>query len=238
MLFSSSYMRVFAESQQAQGLSESQRKEAISKVQTPFSAPQKNLNSDIPFKESSFIKTKYSSASNRFAFRIAEILEENNFENENLVCAPLSIFQILALISAGLSDENFKEVCDATSIPHDLSAFMDNQESLLKIFDSKSRYNFFKFANSIWVKNGIELDSSYKERLESKFGADIFYVDFTKSNTLSKINEWVNTNTNGLVKSLNIPLYNLTEKVLINVNAFKMDWYVQFSPAKTYSCQE
>lgn len=52
-------------------------------------------------------------------------------------------------------------------------------------------------ANSIWFREGLPVKEEFLNRVQESFGATSESLDFNRNESVDRINDWVNTNTNG-----------------------------------------
>jgi serine protease inhibitor len=57
-------------------------------------------------------------------------------------------------------------------------------------------------ANSLWARQDVPFKQDFLQRNTQFFGAEVSTLDFTDPNTLTTINQWVNTNTNGKIPEI------------------------------------
>ena len=88
-------------------------------------------------------------------------------------------------------------------------------------------------ANSLWARQGVPFKQDFLERNAEHFGAEISTLDFTDPNTLTTINQWVNTNTNGKIQKILDEINQDLVLFLINAIYFKGTWQTEFDPART-----
>ncbi len=93
----------------------------------------------------------------------------------------------------------------------------------------------FNLANSIWYRNNIasSINRDFLQTNADFYKATIYKADFTQESTLTDINNWVNYNTNGLIKQIIDKLNPDTIMYLINALSFEADWEIQFSKEAT-----
>ena len=132
--------------------------------------------------------------------------------NQNIVYSPLSIKYTLAMINEGTDGESNAQI----------KALIGDYKST-KYVNSKN----LSLANAMFVRNDFkdEVKASYSEAINSKYGAEVIYDDFTSA---TNINNWVKDKTLGLITNglESAP----TDKLfyLVNALAIDMEWKNKF----------
>ena len=100
--------------------------------------------------------------------------------------------------------------------------------------DSSGNCNI-NLANSIWYRNNLasSINRDFLQTNADFYKASIYKADFNQQTTLTDINNWVNYNTNGLIKKIINELNPDTVMYLINALSFEADWENQFSKEAT-----
>jgi serpin B len=92
-------------------------------------------------------------------------------------------------------------------------------------------------ANSIWNKDNFAVENDFIERNQTFYNAVVKPVDFNSSQTVNKINNWVDDKTNGKINKIIDQLSPLDRMILINAIYFKGEWRNQFKKEKTETDQ-
>ena len=89
-------------------------------------------------------------------------------------------------------------------------------------------------ANSIWVRDGVEIMPGFLERNRQSYDADVANVDFSKDAAAEAINKWVSDNTRDKIPDIVQPPID-AETVIFLVNAvyFNGKWKAPFDPKRT-----
>ena len=88
-------------------------------------------------------------------------------------------------------------------------------------------------ANSLWARQGFSFKQDFLQRNTQFFGAEVSTLDFMDPNTLTTINQWVNTNTSGKITKILDEINPDAVLFLINAIYFKGSWQTEFEPART-----
>lgn len=160
-------------------------------------------------------------AQNDFAFNLQEQLEKTT--GSNFLFSPTSIKTAFAMAYEGSRGMSQQEIEKVFGFQVDNSAFFNEKSQL----DSVA-----KIANSIWVQQGLKLLPSYTDKLSNHFGAEPQFTNFMNEPEASaqKINDWIEANTNGMIKKMLSPSDVKSFKVaLVNAIYFKEDWKFPFN---------
>ncbi len=173
-----------------------------------------------------------TTANNAFGFDLMKNLI-NKDKNKNMVISPLSISTILAMTQNGADNETKQEMINCLGLK-DISDKDINEQyySLLDYFNNL-KFTNLKAANSIWVNNGINLNSDFKNITNKYYVSQINSEDFKNLNTANKINQWVDVATNGQIKKIIDNIGEYDDAILINSLYFKGRWSEEFSPSNT-----
>jgi serpin B len=112
-------------------------------------------------------------------------------------------------------------------------------EAIRKNLNQSSDKDWMKFnlatSNSIWAKNGLSLNPTFKQTVIQKYNGIAKEVDFTDSKTVDVVNNWVSENTGGMINDFIKSFPASTLLVLMNTVYFS----AQFSqPFEKYNTQE
>ncbi len=174
----------------------------------------------------------FVTATTDFSFNIFR--ESINIDNNSLV-SPTSVSLALGMTANGANEATLDQF---------LMLLGQNKLSLKQInyfnfvFSNilrDSGYCKFNLANSIWYKYNIasKINPNFLQTNADFYRASIYKADFSQQSTLTDINNWVNYNTNGLIKEIIKSLDPATVMCLINALSFEADWEKQFSKEAT-----
>ena len=150
-----------------------------------------------------------------------------NNPNENVCISPLSIYQIVSLVSNGATGITQKEILQAlipdSKIDKKSQLKINNVNSqILQIYDSKNKY--VKIANAVMTKDKIKphfikFCKKYNALIEPLQSAD-------------QVNKWCSEKTNGKIKHI-IDEIGEMRMILLNAVYFKANWEDQFKVENT-----
>ena len=161
-----------------------------------------------------------------FQIKIFSLLNEN--QNENICISPLSLYQILSLVSNGAVGKTQEEILNVL-VPNNkinkkiqLSINANNQQ-IINYYNSKNK--------KVVTVNGILTKVSLKKEFEKickKFEAGILPLI-----NVEQINNWCSEKTNGKIKKIIDKISPLTTMILLNAVYFKVNWKYKFDEVKT-----
>ena len=170
----------------------------------------------------------YSQKPNTFQTLMLNNLLSNS--EKNVCISPLSIYQIVSLLSNGATGKTKNEILKAL-IPDSaitkktqLELNLNNQK-ILRYYNSNNEK--VKMANAILAKHPL-LESFAK--IAQKYNT---YNGLLKS--VEQVNNWVNEKTNGKIKTILDENKNLAnvEMILLNAIYFKSKWKYEFNKKDT-----
>ncbi|KAL3281765.1 hypothetical protein HHI36_004968 [Cryptolaemus montrouzieri] len=157
--------------------------------------------------------------------------------NENLFFSPYSTYQalLIAFFLSGNQTEMFLRNTlrlDKTMSKNDVEAAYKLDKLRTNFTDALAAYKFTS-ANKIYVSDAIEV----RNCIMNLFRDEISQINFKQQpeDARNKINEWVETRTNNMIKDLLPPgsVDDSTDLVLVNAAYFKGIWLKKFNPAQT-----
>jgi serine protease inhibitor len=171
---------------------------------------------------------------NAFAFDIFRMILENADESENIIISPLSISYALSMTLNGANgttrDSIFKALRLNGITPEELnSSYKDLTDALLSV----DKRVAIKIANSVWTEEDFQVKKSFIDILTGYYNTESKQFDINDQSAPDKINEWIEDNTNGLIKHMVDKLNDNTVMLLINAIYFKGKWKSQFDAGDT-----
>jgi serpin B len=176
----------------------------------------------------------FKEAVNAFAFSMFKDLNKAN--EGNLFISPYSIFTALAMCYEGAKGETADQMADVLAIEQDNASFHNYMKNLYELLNSENNEYNISTANALWIREDYRLLESYLNIIKTVYGGGATEVDFSDAQKAADIiNQWVENNTNGLIKDLILPDYiNIfTTLILTNAIYFKGIWKYQFGSENT-----
>ena len=151
-------------------------------------------------------------------------------KNKDLLISPLSIELALAMTANGAKGQTKAEIekllCGDMTV-EELNLYLNNYVSLLPT-DNKYKMHI---ANSIWFRDEedrLTVNEAFLEKNKDYYGAQIFKKNFNDSQTVTDINDWVKTNTDGMIDKIVEDISRDTVMYLINALCFDAEWEKQY----------
>ncbi|RKX30023.1 MAG: serpin family protein [Candidatus Zixiibacteriota bacterium] len=163
----------------------------------------------------------------------AQVVSEN--PDTNVVVSPLSVAMALAMAYNG-ADGTTREAIQTTLALDNLTHQEMNEafKGLIELLVGLDDKVTMSIANSIWLRDGFTPKQQFIKDNQQYLDAQVTSLDFGNIASANVMNQWVNDNTNGLIKQIiEPPIDPLTMLFLINALYFKGDWANQFDPEYT-----
>lgn len=189
----------------------------------------------IPRKDVKLTNTQKDIAyfQNLFAFESFNAVA-NEYKHENLFVSSYSLSQILAILANGANEEAKSELIDKLQMSEysleEINGFYKTMNKALGEIDPSVTA---QSPNGLWVTNSATLNTEFSQLLRENFNSEISAVDFTNSQSLSTINNWVKAKTDGKIPQLYNSLDPNSLMVMANCLNFKGYWTGCFAPNKT-----
>ena len=173
-------------------------------------------------------------SSNEFGFeffRRAIALSDNSV---NMMVSPLSISMALGMTRNGAANATLDSM-NKTLFVSGLSETEINEacKSIIETFTSLDPDVKMQIANSIWNRQGFEVNPDFLNTNKNFFDAEITSLDFSNPESVNTINSWVDDKTNHLIKKIVDQIPDEAVMYLINAIYFKGQWKYQFEPKDT-----
>ncbi|XP_053456222.1 neuroserpin [Nycticebus coucang] len=158
-------------------------------------------------------------------------------EDENIVFSPLNIALAMGMMELGAQGSTQNEIrhsmgYDSLKNGEEFPFFEDFSNMVTA---EKSQY-VMKMANSLFVQNGFHINDEFLKMMKKFFNAEVYHVDFSQNiAAAAHINQWVQNNTDDLLKDLvsSRDFDAATHLALVNAVYFKGNWKSQFRPENT-----
>ena len=172
-------------------------------------------------------------ANTQFGFNLFDEIRKTE-QDKNIFISPLSISIALAMTLNGASGETEQAMANTLQLQgldtESINTGYAGLRQALQIADPKV---ILTIANSLWARQGVPFKQDFLQRNTEYFKATISTLNFTDPNTLTTINQWVNTNTNGKIEKILDEINPDTVLFLINAIYFKGTWQTEFDPSQT-----
>lgn len=176
-----------------------------------------------------------------FALAIYQQLFVADSNPQNLVFSPASLVSALSMAYIGATGKTAWGFEDAMHIRLAQRPWLAALQDLLRFPQATEAEQTPAFqwhmANRLWVQQGYELKSSYVSLLQDYFQSELSEADFRQQPESARlaINQWVEQQTQTLIKDLLAPEQVSVDTRLLLVNAayFKAAWETPFNPTST-----
>lgn len=155
-------------------------------------------------------------------------------DKNNSAISPLSVMLAMTMVTNGADGDTRTEM--EAALGNGISVEMLNRylyywsEALPT--DEKLK---LELANSIWFRNsGFDVEESFLQSCVDFYDADIYSADFDKQ-TIKDINNWVKSNTDGMIDKMVDEIDADDIMFIVNAIAFDAEWDVKYSSSNIYS---
>ena len=179
------------------------------------------------------IDTNVVTANTQFGFDLFNDIRKIE-QDKSIFISPLSISIALAMTLNGASGETEQAMTNTLHLQglgsESINTGYAGLRHALQVADPKVTLTI---ANSLWARQGVPFKQDFLQRNTEYFGATVSTLDFMDPNTLTTINQWVNTNTNGKIEKILDEINADMVLFLINAIYFKGTWQTEFDPSRT-----
>ncbi|MBQ7974631.1 MAG: serpin family protein [Clostridia bacterium] len=150
------------------------------------------------------------------------LFKESLADGENTLISPLSVLVALSMTANGADGETLSQMEAVLGMPiEQLNSWVNTYMSNLP---EEEKYKL-NLANSIWFKDAesFTVNEDFLQTNADYYGAGIFKAPFDNS-TLKEINEWVEDNTDGMIKDILNEIPPEAVMYLVNALAFDAEW--------------
>jgi serpin B len=182
---------------------------------------------------SSFEEQKVT-ADNVFSLKLFKNLSDANTSSANLFASPLSVSFALGMTSNGANGQTLDAIRNTLNFAgltqQQVNNYYNNLITNLPLLNPNTT---LKIANSIWYRQGFDVQPQFLKTNTDNFHARIQALDFNSQSSVNTINNWVNDNTNGKIQAILDAIDRQAVMYLVNAIYFKSSWNQKFDPAKT-----
>ena len=178
-------------------------------------------------------KNNFPDRFNSFGFNLVQKLETSG--PRNLLISPASIEIALGMTFAGATGDTAEALSRVLGIDSSSrEAALNELTGLQETLENPGSGVTLKVANAAWIDDSIRLNKRFSADLAQAFKTKLQTVHFNDSTTISQINDWVSTATQGKINRL---LENPPSPPMFLANAvyFHAPWS---SPFQKQSTQE
>lgn len=155
-------------------------------------------------------------------------------DEQNIMISPLSVSMALSMTLNGAEGETFDAMRETMELSGmDLNEINDGYRTLIKLLVEVDPEVKMMVANSIWHDAGFPVKQDFLDRVSEAFGASVEDLDFSDPTSVDRINNWVNSNTEGLIENIIDEIPDDMVMYLINAIYFKGNWLYPFDEEDT-----
>jgi serine protease inhibitor len=171
-------------------------------------------------------------SSSQFSIDLFHQLRKNGVANQ--FYSPYSIHQALSMAMNGNENEvleEFKKVLHFEGMgTEEANKAAKTLTQFLLGLDPKVRLSI---ANAIWYKQEFQVYTPFREIVENYFHAEVAGLDMSNPQSVNVINQWIESNTEGLIKDMLDAIPANAVMYLVNAIYFKADWKYRFHTPNT-----
>jgi len=186
-----------------------------------------------PVRDLTTAEKQLVASDNKFGLKLfREIVSQEG--DKNIFVSPLSVAMALGMTYNGANGATREAMQNTLELQgmslEDVNKSYRSVIDLLRGLDPKVT---FQIANSIWYRQGFEVESTFVDLNRAYFDAIVRALNFADPSAVVTINDWVNENTNGKIDKIIERIPDSTVMYLIDAIYFKGTWKLQFDPKKT-----
>jgi serine protease inhibitor len=171
---------------------------------------------------------------NSFSLKLLKQVATASTTNKNLMLSPLSISMAIAMTSNGSNGATLEGIRNTLGFngftEEQINSYYQHLITDLPGLDPKAT---IKIANSIWYSNNFEVAPPFLQTNTNYYKAAVEALNFNDPASLTKINNWVNSQTNGKIPTIIEEIPANAIMYLINAVYFKSIWQYPFDKSKT-----
>lgn len=165
-----------------------------------------------------------------FSVRLLQAELQNAKGDVNRLLSPFSVLTVMSMLGNGCKSETKEQIEEVLGLPIEnlnefISRYMQNM--------SNEEGNRFDMANSIWFTQDqrFTVKEEFLNINQQYYGADIYEKSFDQT-TVSEMNQWVEDNTDGLIKEILNEIPADAVMYLVNALVFDAKWEKQYEESE------
>ncbi|MGD8781394.1 MAG: serpin family protein [Ignavibacteria bacterium] len=173
------------------------------------------------------------SSTAQFGFNLINEINKSQ-SDKNIFVSPLSVSTAFGMLLNGADSETYDEIKTVLGLNglglEEINSSYQSLYGLLTGIDSDVN---FKSANSIWYRNGFEVEDEFINVNKQYFDAEVREVDFSSSDAPDIINNWVEESTESKIEKIIESINPEVVMYLLNAIYFKGTWKYRFEKENT-----
>lgn len=163
-----------------------------------------------------------------------DLFKKSIDKNKNSLISPTSVYLALAMTANGADGNTLKEFETVLGKYNlsiaDINKYCNSYNKELNNVQSGK----INIANSIWYKNtnNLIVNKTFLQTNADNYGASAYKSDFGSKQTVKDINNWVKSNTGGLIDNIVDKIDPRDVMVLFNTIYFEAEWQVKYENAQ------
>ncbi|HEY9228022.1 MAG TPA: serpin family protein [Gemmatimonadaceae bacterium] len=154
--------------------------------------------------------------------------------NKNVFMSPLSASMALGMTMNGARGTTLDAMRTTLGVgTADLQQINAGYKGLIDLLRGLDPSTTFQLANAIWYRNEFPVRQEFIDAVKAAFNAEVRGLNFNDLNSLSVINGWVSSNTQGKIPKILEFISPDDQMYLMNAIYFKASWRTRFDPALT-----
>ena len=187
--------------------------------------------------EDSPVTCDLTASNGLFAIDLFKKMQEEEPDG-NIFISPFSISTALTMTANGANGPTLDAMRNSLRITGlSMASVNDSYQQLLEVLPALDPLTKLKLANSIWPKKDYPVLPSFLSLNADYFNSEVIPVDFKDPAVIQQVNDWVENNTDGLIKETLQELPADVVMLLINAIYFKGAWKTEFDPENTHQAE-
>jgi serine protease inhibitor len=173
-------------------------------------------------------------AGNQFSLALFRQLAKAQ-PGKNVFVSPLSASMALGMTMNGARGTTLDAMRATLGVgTGDLQQINAGYKGLIELLRGLDPSTTFQLANAIWYRNEFPVRQTFVDAVKVAFSAEVRGLNFNDPNSLSVINAWVNSSTQGKIPTILDAIAPNDQMYLMNAIYFKASWRTRFDPAMTH----
>ena len=172
-------------------------------------------------------------AQNRFGLELFRAVSQDEGAS-NVFISPLSVSVALGMTLNGADGDTYEEMRQTLEF-HGLTQAEINESyrDLIDLLHGLDPKVVFEIANSIWYREGVQVEQAFLDANEDYFDSEVRALDFADPAATDAINGWVDAKTRGKIEEILDSVDPSVVMYLINAIYFNGTWTYEFDKDDT-----
>jgi len=176
----------------------------------------------------------FANDNNLFTLNFLKTVNDVDNSGKSFIYSPLSITYVLGMVNDAATGQTEKEL-EQTLGFHEggIKAVNEYCKKLIDGLPKVDESVKLNIANAIFLNKHYTLKEQFQKDMNDYYDAKAEALDFSSSQTLSRINGWCNEKTNGMIPTILNDVNPNMVSYLLNAIYFKADWRSKFDKNNT-----